>query len=337
MTGAMTKREGQNESTKRKEITMSQNHYRVAIIGAGVMGQRMIEAIAKHPQYDVAAICDASESRAQETAERAGNAAWYTDAIRLLDNEDVDLIYLAVPPKFHHPIALAALSRNKHLLCEKPLANSIGEAEDMLAAAKAAGVIHAMHFPIYYQSLLPVMQERLRELGEIRRIDILTHFHQWPRPWQQVPWLAGREQGGFIREVLPHFIHLTYALFGDLQVIRSHVQYPPDPLACETGISAYLELADGTPVTVNGLANIAHQEHLDYRVYGTEGTFSLVNWTNLHMGGQNEAPQRLEIPLHERLIQLLDEFALAMEGKKARLVPFEVGVKVQRILEDLRG
>lgn len=316
---------------------MSQNKYRVAIIGAGVMGQRMIEAIAKHPKYRVAAVSDASEARAREAAERAGDAAWYSDAVQLLDAEEVDLVYLAVPPKFHHPIALEALSRKKHLLCEKPLANSVQEAEEMLAAAKAAGVIHAMHFPIYYQSVLPQMKERLGELGEIRRIDILTHFHQWPRPWQQTPWLAGREQGGFIREVLPHFIHLTYALFGDLQVIRSHVQYPPDPHACETGINAYLELADGTPVTVNGLAGIAHEEHLDYRIYGTEGTLSLVNWTNLRVGRKGEAPVPVEIPLHERLIHLLDELALALNGEEARLVTFEVGLKVQRVLEELIG
>jgi predicted dehydrogenase len=297
----------------------------------------MIEAVAKHPKYRVAAVCDAAETRAREAAERAGDAAWYTDMNTLLDAEELDIVYLAVPPKLHHPLALEALSRGKHLLCEKPLANSVQEAEEMLAAAKAAGVVSAMHFPIYYQSLLPHMKERLSELGAIRRIDILTHFHQWPRPWQQVPWLAGREQGGFIREVLPHFIHLTYALFGDVQVIRSHVQYPEDPQACETGISAYLELADGTPVTINGLANIAHREHLDYRIYGTEGTFSLVNWTNLHVGGLGEAPAPVEIPLHERLVHLLDEFALAMNGEEARLVTFEVGVKVQKVLEDLIG
>lgn len=316
---------------------MSEKRFRVGMIGAGVMGERMIDAVLKHPDYQIVAISDVSEQRAQEAAARSENAAWYTNYQDLLDQEDVDLIYLAVPPKFHHSIALEVLARKKHLLCEKPLANSLKEAEEMLEAAKEAGVVHAMHFPMYYQSVLPEMITRLEALGDIRRIDIQTHFHQWPRPWQQTPWLAGREQGGFIREVLPHFVHLTYSMFGDLQVVRSHVDYPDDPQACEVGVAAYLELADGTPVTVNGLAGIAHQEHLDYRIYGTKGTLSLVNWTNLYAGLEGEALEPVTLQLRERLIQLLDELAKAINGEEARLVTFETGVKVQKVLEDLLG
>jgi predicted dehydrogenase len=316
---------------------MSEKIYRVGMIGAGVMGERMIQAVLNHPKFRIVAVSDVAQQRAQDAATRSGDAAWYTDYKELLDNEDVDLIYLAVPPKLHHSIALEVMARKKHLLCEKPLANSLEEAEEMLAAAKAAGIVHAMHFPMYYQSVLPEMINRVEELGSIRRIDILTHFHQWPRPWQQTPWLAGREQGGFIREVLPHFVHLTYALFGDVEVIRSDVDYPDDPQACEVGVAAYLQLADGTPVTVNGLAGIAHQEHLDYRIYGTQGTLSLVNWSTLHVGREGEAPQPITVPVQERLIQLLDEMALAIDGKEARLVTFETGVKVQKVLENLLG
>lgn len=316
---------------------MSEKTYKVGIIGAGVMGDRMIQAIASHSRYQVAAVCDVSEERAQEAAKQAGDAAWYTDYRNMLDDMHIDLVYLAVPPKLHHPIALEVLKRKKHLLCEKPLANSLAEAQEMLAAAETAGVVHAMHFPMYYQNVLPQMMARLPELGTIRRIDILVHFHKWPRPWQQAAWLAGREQGGFIREVLPHFVHLTYSLFGDMQVIRSDVDYPSDPEACEIGVAAYLQGADGTPITINGLAGIAHKEHLDYRIYGTQGTLSLVNWTNLHFGKEGEVPQPVTIPLNERLIQLLDEMVKKMNGEEARLVTFETGVKVQKVLEDLLG
>lgn len=316
---------------------MGEKTYRVGIIGAGVMGDRMIQAIANHPGYQVAAISDVSVERAKEAANQAGDAAWYTDYRDMLDDMHIDMVYLAVPPKLHHPIALEVLARKKHLLCEKPLANSLAEAQEMLAAAETAGVVHAMHFPMYYQTILPQMMARLPELGTIRRIDILTHFHQWPRPWQQVAWLAGREQGGFIREVLPHFVHITYELFGEVQVIRANVDYPGDPNACEVGVSAYLECSDGTPITVNGLAGIAHKEHLDYRIYGTKGTISLVNWSNLHFGLEGEVPQPITIPLHERLIHLLDEMAKKMNGEDARLITFETGVKVQKVLEDLLG
>jgi len=85
------------------------------------------------------------------------------------------------------------------------------------------------------------------------------------------------------------------------------------------------------------LAGIAHQEHLDYRIYGTKGTLSLVNWTNLHFGKEGEVPQPVTVPLNERLIQLLDEIVKKMNGEEARLVTFDTGVKVQKVLEDLLG
>ncbi len=316
---------------------MSQRVYQIGVIGAGVMGERMMNALRTHQTFRIAAISDVSAERAQESAILSGDVPWYTDHRELLEKEELDAVYLAVPPKFHHAIALDVLAHKKHFLCEKPLANSLEEAEEMLRAAAEAGVVHAMNFPTYYQAIFPELKRRLDELGQIRRIDILTHFHQWPRPWQQTPWLSGREQGGFIREVLPHYTHLTYELFGDLEVIRSEVDYPADPEACETGVSAFLRLADGTPVTINGLAGIAHKEHLDYRIYGTEGTLSLQNWTNLFAGKDDESVSPLEIPLIDRLSHLLDEFANAIEGREARLVTFETGVKVQKVLEDLLG
>ena len=316
---------------------MSENKRNVGVIGAGVMGERMMNAIRTHEKFRVAAVSDVSADRAQEAAKLSGDVPWYTDYKELLEKEELDVIYLAVPPKFHHSIALDVLAHKKHLLCEKPLANSLAEAEEMLAAAKEAGVVHAMNFPLYYQAIFPELRSRLEKLGTIRRIDILTHFHQWPRPWQQTPWLSGREQGGFIREVLPHFTHLTYALFGDLQVVRSEVEYPEDPTLCEKGVSAYLRLVDGTPITVNGLACIGHQEHLDYRIYGTEGTLSVVNWGSLFVGGNGEAPAAVEIQPLDRLSLLLDELAIALAGGEGRLVTFETGVKVQRVLEGLLG
>ncbi|UED73616.1 Gfo/Idh/MocA family protein [Brevibacillus sp. DP1.3A] len=316
---------------------MDQVKWNVGVIGAGVMGERMMNAIRTHEKFRVAAVSDVSAERAQEAAQKSGDVPWYTDYKELLKKVELDVIYLAVPPKFHHAIALDVLAHKKHLLCEKPLANSLTEAQEMLEAANDAGVVHAMNFPLYYQGVFPELSRRLEEIGDIRRIDILTHFHQWPRPWQQTPWLAGREQGGFIREVLPHFTHLTYALFGDLHVVRSEVDYPADPALCETGVSAFLRLTDGTPVTINGLAGIAHQEHLDYRVYGSKGTLSVVNWSNLFVGGHGEALVPAEIPQQDRLSLLLDELSIAINGGDARLVTFETGVKVQQVLEALLG
>lgn len=311
--------------------------YSVGIIGSGVMGERLMHAMNTHERFTVAAVCDAASQRAREVADRFGIAAWHTDHRLLLREAELDLVYIAVPPKFHHPIGLDVLAAGNHLLCEKPLANSVQEGKEMLRAATEAGVIHAMNFPLFYRPIFPELKRRLAEIGSVRRVDIVTHFHQWPRPWQQTAWLSGREQGGFVREVLPHFLHLTYALLGRCEVVRSDVDYPENQELCETGISALLRLPDGTPVTINGLAGIAHEEHLAYTVYGTKGTLSVKNWSTLLAGGMGQQLEEVQVPDQDRMHLLLDELANALDGKEARLIGFDTGLVVQEALEALHG
>lgn len=106
---------------------MSTASYKIGVIGAGVMGERMMNALRTHQTFRIAAISDVSAERAQEAAKLSGDVPWYTDHREMLDAEELDAVYLAVPPKFHHGIALDILARKKHLLCEKPLANTLGK------------------------------------------------------------------------------------------------------------------------------------------------------------------------------------------------------------------
>ncbi|MCK9918252.1 Gfo/Idh/MocA family oxidoreductase, partial [Microbacteriaceae bacterium K1510] len=314
-----------------------QTPIRVGIIGLGGMGERLMQAFLLHPDVQVSAVCDTAASRAKEVAEKTNVAAWYTDYHQLLQDESIQLVYVAVPPKFHHAIVLDAIAARKHILCEKPLANSLQEAEEMLAAAEKAGVLHAMNFPTYYRSVFAELAKRVSEgyLGELRRVEIVTHFHKWPREWQQTPWIAGREQGGFVREVFPHFIHLTQQLFGPISEVKSELEYPADPNACETGIIASMKLENGTPILINGVSNIGMKEHLSFTLYGTQGTLAVVNWGELHAGKYGEPLVEMSLPEHDRLSGLVDNVVKALQGEEANLIDFKVGYEVQRVLEAL--
>ena len=91
------------------------------------------------------------------------------------------------------------------------------------------------------------------------------HFPEWPRAWQKNDWVGGREQGGFVLEVGVHFIQQTLKLFGEIHNIQTRLEFPEDPALCETGIIATAELADGTPVLIEGMSGIAGQR--TYRIY----------------------------------------------------------------------
>ncbi|MGD8190768.1 Gfo/Idh/MocA family protein [Brevibacillus ginsengisoli] len=315
---------------------------RVGIIGTGGVGEKLLRTFHRHPETEVRAICDLDQARIAQLSQEIGGVSCYTDYRELLERDDLDVIYLGVPPKLHHGIALAIIHSKRHILCEKPLANSLEEAEEMAEAAAKAGIVHAMNFPTYYRKAYREMAARIErgEIGRVRRIEVQGYFPQWPRVWQQNAWIAGREQGGFVREVMPHYIHLIQKLFGPITQVNAQLEYPNDPHECETGIIASLKLADGTHVLMNGLSQMegeVGEERISFTIYGTRGRISLVNWGQLEVGIGQESPVRVELEAHHHLAEEVDWVVQAIKGKPADIIDFAEGLRVQKVLEQLLG
>jgi predicted dehydrogenase len=112
---------------------------RVAIIGAGAIGDLRAEAIARCAGLTLAAVADADQARAEALARRYGVEA--ADGQSAACRPDVQVVIVATPPDSHAEYALAALGAGKHVLVEKPLARSLTEAEAMCAAAERCGVL----------------------------------------------------------------------------------------------------------------------------------------------------------------------------------------------------
>ncbi|MEW9051563.1 MAG: Gfo/Idh/MocA family oxidoreductase [Neobacillus sp.] len=309
----------------------------IGIIGLGAIGQRLIKQFTVHSQVKVTAVCDQLESLAKETANRIGEVQAFTDYKYLIESPQVDLVYVAVPPKYHHQIVIEVLKAKKHVLCEKPLANSLEEAKEMADAAERAGVIHAMNFPLNYGQAAAKFAELIREnyTGKLRRLQLTMQFPEWPRFWQKNEWVGGREQGGFVLEVGVHFIQQTLKLFGEIKNIQTRLELPDDPEKSEIGIIATAELADGTPILIEGLSQIAGKEYIGFTAFGAEGILSLENWGELRGGKNGEEPE--EISFEEVTPnRLIDELVKAVNGEDSELYDFEAGYQAQKVLEELR-
>ncbi|MFS0671633.1 Gfo/Idh/MocA family protein [Ornithinibacillus sp. 179-J 7C1 HS] len=309
----------------------------IGIIGLGAIGQRLIKRFNEHSEVEVVAVCDQMDSLLAETTARLGGINGYTDYQQLIADEKVELVYVAVPPKLHHQIVLDVLKAEKHVLCEKPLANSLEEAEEMFQAAKRTNVVHAMNFPLNYEPATNLLAKMIDEnyIGKLRRLQLSMYFPQWPRLWQQNNWVGGREQGGFVLEVGVHFIQQIIKIFGDVKNIQAQLELPEDPLKCETGIIATLELTDGTPVLIEGLSQIAGKEHIGFTAFGTEGVITLNNWGILKAGKNGEDLKEIAVD-GKPYNNLIDELVKAVKGHDAEIYDFEVGYKAQRVLEQLR-
>lgn len=312
--------------------------FKVGIIGLGAIGDRLINAFLKNEEVKIAAVCDTLEARLNAAAEKLEGTALFTNYKEMLEKAELDLVYVAVPPKFHHGIVLDVLDKKINVLCEKPLANSVEEAEEMMKKAEEAGVIHAMNFPLNYSSGPNTFARLIDEqyIGKLRRLELNLRFPDWPRLWQQNDWVASREQGGFVLEVGVHFIQLTQRIFGPVKILETSLEFPENPDKSEIGIVARGEFEDGTPFVVNGLSGIAGEENISYTAYGTEGTLSLLNWQKLE--GGKVGGQITSIPEDESLSStLIDNVVKALKGEDdAVLFNFIDGYNAQVVLEALR-
>jgi predicted dehydrogenase len=190
-------------------------------------------------------------------AEAAGRLGWEdteTDWRRLLDRDDVDLVDVCTPGDTHAEIAIAALEAGKHVLCEKPLANSVAEAEAMAAAAERArerGVRAMVGFTYRRVPAIGLARRLVADgrLGQIRHVRA-QYLQDWiADPAAPMSWRLEKEKAGSgaLGDIGAHIVDLTQYILGELV----------------TGVSATLETfvkqrplpaSSGNPAGVGGQA-----------------------------------------------------------------------------------
>ena len=175
----------------------------------------------------VVAVMSRSEQKARSYAERHHIRKWYTDAQELIDDPDVNAIYIATPPSSHATFAIMAMHAGKPVYVEKPLAASYNDCIRINRISEQTGV---PCFVAYYRRYLPYFQ-KVKEIinsgtiGEI--VNVQVRFSVPPRdldyksgkemPWRVQPDIAG---GGYFYDLAPHQIDLLQDLFG--VITRAH-------------------------------------------------------------------------------------------------------------------
>jgi len=122
-----------------KEL-MSVAPVRFGVLGTGRITRRLVADLQSTPGASVTAIASRSAERARWQADNHGIPAAVEGYAALLARDDVDAVYIALPPSMHHEWTLAASAAGKHVLCEKPVALSAIEVAEMIQATRAAGV-----------------------------------------------------------------------------------------------------------------------------------------------------------------------------------------------------
>lgn len=216
---------------------------RVAVIGAGYWGPNLARNFAMSSDWDLVAICDMDAGRAEELSRKTGNPAVVTSVDELLARHDVDAVAIATPARTHHAIALQAIAAGKHVVVEKPLADTTERGQEMVAAARDAGtVLMADHTYCYTPAVLKIRELiEAGELGEILYVDSVRINLGLVQPDVDVFW-----------DLAPHDLSiLDFILPGGLQPLAVSAQ-GADPLRSGKSCVGYLAL----PLANGALAHV---------------------------------------------------------------------------------
>ena len=194
---------------------MKNRKIRVGIIGAGNIAQNAhMPAYLKRKDVELVAVSDINEQRAKELAEKHGIRHALNDYHKLVALDDVDAVSICTWNSLHADAAIAAANAGKHILCEKPMAMTVNEAEAMLKAARKNNIIFMMGFVNRFRSESRLIKE-MADAGKFG--EIYYSKTGWlRRRGTPLGWFTdlSKSGGGPVIDIGVHIIDLTWYFMG---------------------------------------------------------------------------------------------------------------------------
>ncbi len=194
---------------------------KIGIIGAGKIGALRIATIHKDPNTELAAVFDMNAQTAQ-AAVAGSQAVACTDLNSFLD-QDMDAVIVSTPPHLHEDLCVAAFAKGMHVLCEKPLSNTVEGARNIVAAAKAAKRVLATGFNLRYYPFVSYVREMVNSgvIGKVDHVRIygghvgLSSFgHEWEYKQPHSGGGAMMDIGIHMTDVARHFLGEITSVYG---------------------------------------------------------------------------------------------------------------------------
>ena len=251
-------------ATPRKPRKIGANEkLNVAVVGAGGRGYDTVRAIGDLAKNaNLVALCDVDDERAAPAFKRYPNAKRFRDYRVMLDKMDkeIDAVVVATPDHMHYPIAAWAISKGKHVYCEKPLTRTIWEAHELKRLAKEAGVITQMGNQGHTNEGWRVIREWYNAglLGEIKDIYMWTNRPIWPQGGLKMP--AGEKVPDNLDYkvwlgVAPYQPYSSKVLPFNWRGLRNYGTGAAGDMACHFFDVPYSAFELGAPVSIQGKAS----------------------------------------------------------------------------------
>jgi len=292
--------------------TRFQNGIRWGIIGVGdVCEVKSAPAMKLIPNSQIIAVMRRNAEKAADYAHRHGIPKWYSDADALINDPEVNAIYIATPPDTHEFYTLKSAAAHKPVYVEKPMARTHQECLNMISACEKANV---PLFVAYYRRELEIYKtvKRLittdQAIGDIRFVDIKIHKPFKPdinTPGKEVNWRVEPEVsgGGYFYDLGSHQLDIMDYLFGPIQsaqgfAVNQTKQYPAEDIVLGTFSFKNGILGQGSWCYTTALGSEVELT----KIYGSKGQLSFTFFCDfrieLEIDGKSKEIFTFERPKH---------------------------------------
>lgn len=240
---------------------------KVGVVGTGFIGPAHIEALRRLPNVEVVALCEVNIELASAKAAQLGIERPCTFE-QLLAMDDIACVHICTPNFLHYSQSKAALLAGKHVVCEKPLAKDLHEAEELTELAAKTGLVNAVHFNLRYYPLVRQMKA-MRERGDLGDVySVLGSylqdwlFYETDFNWRLEPDKSGDSRaiadiGSHLMDVIEYITGLkTVEVMADFNTIHKTRKKPLKPVETYSGKMLKPEDYADVPITTEDHANV---------------------------------------------------------------------------------
>ena len=259
----------------------------VGLIGAGAFASSVLIPAFKQAGFErFVAVASASGLSARRMAERAGFDKAVSGADAVIEDPHVDVVVIATPHDTHAPLAAQALRAGKHVFCEKPLALTMEELDDVEAAWRESGRVLFVGFNRRYSEPIKLVREHLASGSGPLVITYRVSAGTLP----ETHWYHDRRQGGRLLGEVCHFIDTCAAIVGQPAIEVHAIGTGKDELLLENDVVVTLRYCNGSLATVSyasGGHASTEKERID--VLGRGRSATVVDFRQVMLDGRQQS------------------------------------------------
>lgn len=257
---------------------MTTGAVRIGVVGAGGFGLMALQHFTQLPQVRFVAMAGTHREASFAAARRFG-VPDIEDVDQLLARDDVDLVYIATPPFLHHPQALKALRAGKHVICEKPLAITVEQADELISVAREKRLLIIANLMQRYNPLFDIIKQVIESkvLGEFLHGYFENYASDEGLPRQHWFWDRSKSGGIFIEHGV-HFFDMFSGWLGPGKVVAAQRVLRPES-NIEEQVNCTARFHDGATVNFyHGFTQAARMDRQEFRLLFERGDVRLEEW-----------------------------------------------------------